>query len=120
MKLGAIDLSIGRNVTAKTERAGFALPEMKSEAGELSLSHLMVGNSNFPRASRGIFYTLMREAGAAGSAETFDRVLNFNKTTFLQLLEALEPLNGEMVRRLRNMAHCQLEALSHCVGTREF
>ena len=119
IKVGAVDLSIARNVRVKKERSGFPLPEMKSEADELFLSHLMVGNSNFPRASRGIFDTLMRDARAAGSAEAFDRVLHFKRKKFLQLLELLEPLNGEMVGRLRRMAHFQLEALFHCVGTRE-
>lgn len=118
-KVGTADLTIGRNPAAKEERAGFVIPQMKSESGELFLSHLMLGNSTFPRASRGIFYTLMREAGVTGSDEAFDRVLQFNKGAFLRLLEMLEPLRGEIITRLRRMAHFQLGALAHCVGARE-
>jgi hypothetical protein len=118
-KVGTTDLTIGRDLTAKTERAHFALPEMKFESGELLLSHLMVGNSHFPRASRGIFDTLMREAAVRGAAEAFDLVLYINRGKFLHLLELLEPLHGEMIVRLRRMATFQLEALTHCTGTRE-
>jgi len=120
VKVGNADLTIARNLTMKAERGGFAIPVMTSTDGEISLSHLMIGNSNFQRASRGIFYGLMREAGVSGAEEAFDRILHFNRQKFLQLLEALEPLNGELVRRLRMMAHFQLEAMTHCIGTREF
>jgi hypothetical protein len=118
-KIGTSDLTIGRDLTAKTERARFGLPETKLESGELFLSHLMVGNSHFPRGSRGIFDTLVREARMRGSAEAFDLVLHLNKETFLHLLELLEPLRGEMITRLRRMALFQLEAMTYCIGTRE-
>lgn len=120
IKVGAFNLTITRNIMHNTNRAGFVLPVMTSEAGEVFVSHLMVGNANSPRASRGIFYGLMREAGAAGAMDAFDQVLHFNRAKFLQLLEALELLRGEMVVRLRAMAHLHLEALAQCVGTREF
>lgn len=118
--IGSTELTIGRNVMIKTGRAGFAMPEINREPGKIFLSHLMLGNSNFPRAPRGMFETLMREAGLTGSGEAFDRVLHANRKKFLDLLEALEPLHGEMVAMLRSMACFQLEALFHCVGTRGF
>ncbi|HEY3638105.1 MAG TPA: hypothetical protein VGK90_08115 [Rhizomicrobium sp.] len=118
-KIGSMGLSIGRNVTARRERDGVAMPLLSSQSGDHYLSHLMVGNAKFPRLSRGIFEALMREAGIADSAQLFDRVMHFNRGRFLQLLGALEPLRGDMVARLRSMVLFQLEALSHCVGTCE-
>lgn len=118
-KLGKIGLTIGRNVREKTPRAGFASPLMSSEGGGIHLSFLMLGQSRFPRLPRGVFYALMREAEAVGAEEAFDAILFANRTKFLKLLAALEPAHGEMVTRLRSMAHLQLEALAHCAGTRE-
>jgi hypothetical protein len=118
-KIGSFNLVIGRDPRAKTERAGFGLPEMQMEGGTLHLSYLTVGNSRFPRVPRGIFYTLMREAEVSGAEDAFDRILFYNRTQFLKLIEALEPSRNEIVTRLRRMAHFQLEALAQCVGTRE-
>jgi hypothetical protein len=62
----------------------------------------------------------MHEAKIQGAAEAFDIVLLFNKRKFLHLLELLEPLQGDMITRLRQMALFQLEALVHCIGRRRF
>ena len=83
------------------------------------LSYLMIGNPKFPRLSRGIFRTLMKQAGAPNLDEVFDFILHFNRTRFLGLLAALEPLGGEMAVTLRKMARLQLERMSHCIGTRD-
>lgn len=118
--VGTRSLTILRNTPVKRKGAGFDMPELWSKSGELFLSHMMIGNSKFPGASRGIFCSLMRDAGASAADEAFDRVLHRNKVRFLGLLGALEPLQGEMVTRLRRMVHLQLEAMAHCVGTRAY
>jgi len=117
-KIGTGELAIERNLSAKAERGGFDVPEVRYVSGRIVLSQLMLGNASFPRAPRGIFDTLMRESGATGAADSFDRVLQLNRRKFLDLLEALEPLQGELIATLRSVAHFQLEALAHCVGTR--
>jgi hypothetical protein len=119
VKIRALDLTIFRKTGLNAERAGISTPQLSVNCKTLSLSYLMIGNSGFPRLSRGIFCSLMRQAGAAGPEEAFDTILHINRTKFLGLLEALEAGPGELVRRLRSMAHCQLEAMAHCVGTCE-
>lgn len=118
-KIGTVDLAIDWLAAAKTERANISMPKMRFEHGKIFLSHLMIGNTKSPRLCRGIFYTLMREAGATGADEAFDRILSANKLAFLGLLEALEPHRGEMVSTLRKLAHLQLESMAHCVGSRD-
>jgi hypothetical protein len=118
VKVGTAKLEIDCK-TAGTIRAGFRVPEMKVDGGGISLSHLMIGNANSPRVPRGIFYALMRDAGASGAEQAFDLILHANKTKFLHLLEVLEPHHGEMVAMLKRTAYFQLEAMAHCVGTRE-
>jgi len=117
-KAGAIELVIGRDVTMGTGHPGSGPPQMQVESGNIHLSYLTVGNVKSPRLPRGIFYTLMRKAGVAHAEDAFDKILFVNRTKFLSLLEALEPLNGELVSRLRRMAHFQLAALAECVGAR--
>ena len=53
------------------------------------------------------------------SDEVFDQILRSNALTFIKLLQALEPHEGEMISKLRTMARYQLEAMAHCVGSRE-
>jgi hypothetical protein len=118
VKVGPAKLAINCT-TAGTKRAGFWIPEMKVEGGGITLSHLMIGNARFPRLSRGIFYALMRDAGASGAEQAFDLILHANKTKFLHLLEVIEPRHGEMITMLRRTAHFQLEAMTNCVGTRD-
>ncbi|HEY2447162.1 MAG TPA: hypothetical protein VGI20_15620 [Rhizomicrobium sp.] len=119
VKIGALDLTILRRIGLHTERAGLLTPQLGVDGKSLSLSYLIIGHSNFPRLSRGIFCSLMRGAGAVRPDEAFDTILYINRTRFLGLLEALEAGHGELVRRLRSMALFQLEAMAHCVGTGE-
>jgi len=116
---GPSELAIGRDPMADTDRAGFRVPQMRVESGTVHLSYLTVGNAKFPRLPRAIFYDLMREARVGRAEEIFDQILFVNRTKFLALLEALEPHRGELVSRLRSMAHFQLAALAECVGARE-
>jgi hypothetical protein len=85
----------------------------------LTLSYLTIGSSRNPRLSRGIFRTLMREAGIENPDEGFDEVLCYNRRGFLGLLAALEPHEAPMITNLRRMARYQLAAMTHCVGARE-
>jgi len=39
-----------------------------------------------------------------------------NALAFINLLQALEPHEGEMISKLRTMARYQLEAMSYCIG----
>ena len=61
----------------------------------------------------------MREAGATDPDDLFDRILSFNWQKFLNLLAVLEPHEGDMVSTLARTARYQLEAMSHCIGSRE-
>jgi hypothetical protein len=118
-KTGSFEVAIERDPLTSTERPGFRAPQLRMESGTLHLSYLTVGNAKFPRMPRGIFYTLMREARAVRAEEIFDRILFVNRGKFLALLRALEPHRGELVSRLRSMAHFQLAALAECLGARE-
>ncbi len=118
-KMGATKLTIDREICARARRAAFEIPRMKLVGHNLFLTYLMIGHSKFPRLSRGIFQTLIREARGRNADEAFNAILHFNRTKFLRLLVALEPYEGEMVVTLRRMARYQLEAMTHCIGTRE-
>jgi hypothetical protein len=61
----------------------------------------------------------MKEAGFATMEETFDTIQHMNRMLFLQLIGALEGVEGPLVRPLRDMARFQLTAMSHCYGVRE-
>jgi hypothetical protein len=117
--LGTAELIIQWEIGAYTIRGNFPVPQVNIQGSNLLLSHLMIGRRGFPRLSRGIFCTLMREAGATNADEVFDNILYFNRMKFLKLLEVLEPHKGEMIVSLRKMAHYQLEAMAYCMGKRE-
>jgi hypothetical protein len=117
-KVGTADLVIAGK-SAGIEREDCRIPEMQVKGGAIFLSHLMIGNADSPGLSRGIFCALMREAGTSGAELAFDVILYANRGKFLNLLETLEPHRGEMITMLRRMAHFQLEAMAHSVGTRE-
>ena len=102
-----------------TERADFRAPQIRVESDTNHPSYLTLGNAKFPRMPRGIFYKLMQEARAPRTDALFDRILFTNRSKFLSLLEAHEPLRGELESRLRAMAHFQLAALAECLGARE-
>jgi hypothetical protein len=125
---GKMNTRSGRTVTIKREfeggRAGAGsdslwIPEVTSEGSDTTLSYLMIGNKQFPRLPKGIFYKLMREAGFANVEETFDTIQHMNRMYFLDVIGAVEGHEGPMVRTLRDMARFQLQAMSHCYGVRE-
>jgi hypothetical protein len=119
LRLDAQTLAIGRNMGAFTLRGGLRVPQLQIVGDTVFLSYLMVGSPRFPRLSRGIFRSLMRDAGISDADERFDELLYFNRNRFLGLLGAIEPYEGAMIATLRQVARFQLETMSHCVGARE-
>jgi hypothetical protein len=112
-------LRIERNIAIRVARGNFQVPVMRRERDELILSHLMIGNPNFPRLSRAIFTALAGENAVPKANEVFDNILFLNRSHFLNLLRALESSEGPMVTTLRRMARYQLETIAHCIGTRD-
>lgn len=119
LKLEGCQIAINRDITVAGNRKDFRFPVVTSAAGNLALSFLMIGNAKAPKISKGIFYRLMKDNGLADAEATFDRILHFNRTKFLTLLGALEALQGEMITTLRTAIRYQLDAMSHCIGTRD-
>lgn len=113
------EILVQRDTKRLVKRENDWVPQLNSEDGRIELSCLMIGHRRFPRLSRGIFRTLLGEAGYDDPDDAFDRILTFNWTQYLKLLETLEPYQGEMITTLRKMARYQLEAMSRCIGSRE-
>ncbi|HEY2446908.1 MAG TPA: hypothetical protein VGI20_14325 [Rhizomicrobium sp.] len=112
-------LVINTDYNFNFKRGSFYVPEFKLDGDALTLSCMMIGNSRFPRFSRGAFNAVMREAGQPNSNEMFDLILHRNRSRHHRLLAALEPYDGELIRTLRKAVRLQLEAMSHCIGARE-
>lgn len=119
MTIGARELRIERDASRRVRRGQAWTPQTHSKGKKLELSFLMIGNPTFPRLSRGTFCALMRQAGVEPADEAFDLILHVNARKYLQLLEVLERHHGDMICALRKMARYQLEAMAHCIGTRE-
>ncbi|HWA90052.1 MAG TPA: hypothetical protein VG889_08465 [Rhizomicrobium sp.] len=117
--VGPAQLKVDR-LFAKLKAADrVGLPDMARQAGGgVALDFLMIGNRNFPRLARGIFYKRMREAGLSGAEEAFDLVHHANRMHFLGLIGALEDVEGAMADTLRRMARMQLQAMSYAWGAR--
>lgn len=113
------EMLIGRDLKRSMMHGKAWVPEMRVDANRVKLSYLMIGHRRLPRLSRGIFRALMREAELSNPNELFDQILYFNWSKILQLLALLEPYEGEQIETLRRTARYQLEAISHCVGSRE-
>jgi hypothetical protein len=58
----------------------------------------------------------MRDAGFSGFEHAFDTVRHANRMHFLNLLAAIEAVDGPMAKTLRRMVRFQLQALSYCYG----
>jgi len=110
---------IERSLNRSSKIGSVSVPNYELESGTVKFSCVMTGNAKFPRLSKGIFCHVMKEAGKAKPDEIFDALLHDNRIKFLELLEKLELHEGGLVPTLRKMVRCQLEAMSHCVGTRE-
>ena len=95
------------------------LPRLAVDEGRPTLSFVTLGMKQTPRVPRSIFYRLFRDAGLPDAEEAFDMIHHQNRMQFLMLIEALEGLQQPIVRTLRDMARFQLQAMSHCYGTRD-
>ena len=113
------EIRIGRDLGRFAQSGAIWAPLMSSGEGHIDLSCLMIGHARVPKLSRGIFRMLLRETGYADPDDAFDRVLAYNWTRYLSLLDALESHQGEMITILRRMARYQLEAMTYCIGSRE-
>ena len=116
---GTNNLIVKRDMSAKIKRGSFNIPQFSIEGGTLVLSRMMLGNIDFPRLPKGIFRSVAEEAGWTNVDEEFDRIAHRNRMRFLGVLEMLEPHQGGLIPTIRKMARYQLEAMSHCVGTRD-
>jgi hypothetical protein len=113
------EIVIGRNPNEVVMRGPERMPKANDDGRALALSYLSIGCKKNPRLPRGTFRSLLREVGVKNSDEAFDKVLNFNALQFIKLLKGLEAHEGEMISLLRTMARYQLEAMNHCIGSRE-
>jgi hypothetical protein len=113
------EVTIEQNINMNSTLGSVPVPEFEQNGGAVRFSCLMIGNSGFPRLSRGIFYRIMREAGETNPEQVFDNILHRNRLTFLKLLEVLEYQEGGLVAELRKVVRYQLEAMSWCIGTRD-
>jgi len=116
---GPQKLIVGRKTNDKSKRGSLNIPNFRIDGDTLEVSCLMIGNKRFPRLPKGIFCHIAREAGWTNVEEEFDAIVHRNRMTFLHLLQLLEPHEGKLIPTVRKMIRYQLEAMSHCIGTRE-
>ncbi len=115
-KVGDRPVQIGRELGALDPAKEVWSPRLaRTEAGA-RLEFLMIGNRRHPRASKSIFYGLMRGADLTGFERAFETIHHTNRLHFLKLLAAVEEVEGPMALTLRRMARFQLEAMSYCYG----
>jgi hypothetical protein len=117
--LQAFELTITWDIAAQVRRGNFFTPQLRREGNNFYLSYLMIGHTQYPRLSRGIFVALMRDIGLTDADEVFDTILHLNRIKFLNLLAVLDPYESEIIVTLRRMARYQLEAMAYCVGIRQ-
>jgi hypothetical protein len=94
------------------------VPIATADKDRIEESFLMLGARGFPRMPKGMFHRVFRDARRPATDEPFELIQFLNRQLFLNLLKDLEALDGVMVRALRSMCRLQLDALSHCYGTR--
>jgi len=117
--IGQVQFDIGVNLGEGTRRGNDRVPTIARDADKVSLSYLLLGDRRSPALPRSIFRTLMTESGINNPDEVFDLIVRSNALRFIRLLQNLEPYEGEMISTLRTVARYQLEAISHCVGSRK-
>ena len=94
------------------------VPKVSVEGNRISLSYLLLGHRQFPRLPRGSFQRAMSDAGVEKPGEIFEIIQHVNRERFLDLLDALEPLDVPEVQPLRTLVRNQLRALSCYYGLR--
>lgn len=92
------------------------VPSLKFEDGLGTLPFVVIGHRGAPQQPRGIFRAAAAEAQIEKPDEVFDVILQFNWGSFLKLLMALEPHEGDAVVTLRKVVRYQLDTMSYCVG----
>jgi hypothetical protein len=116
--VGQTALKIGRDLSDLQPNERAWMPKMTGRAGGFELQFLVIGNKQYPRLCKGVFFKLMRDAGLSGFEETFDTIQHLNRMHYLDLIAALEAVPGPMAQTLRRMARFQLQAMSFCYGVR--
>ena len=112
-------VDIGRDLRSLSTAQSFWAPSASRTGNGLNLGFLMLGNKRFPHMSKGIFYKIMREAGARNYEEAFDLIQRANFTWVSNLLGVLEKIDGDMAQTLRQVARFQLQALAFYMAVRE-
>jgi hypothetical protein len=119
MGLKNLNLLVGRRPLKIAAARKPFFPDVSMDGNLLKQSYMLLGHRNFPRLPRGNFYQVMRDAGRSDAEEAFDAIQHVNRMQFYRLLQLSELAEPALRRLLRNVVRCQLEAMSHSVGTRD-
>ena len=117
-ELDTIKLVVKRNINLKAKLGSFSVPKFTIDEGKVTLSALMIGNSRAPRLPKSIFLHILDKTGHENVVETFEYNAHQNRMTYLGLLEFMEAQDEDFALTVRKMLHLQLQAISHCYGTR--
>ena len=117
-EVDTIKLVVNRNINMKGKLGSFNVPKFTIEEGKVTLSALMIGNSRAPRLPKSIFLSILEKAGCENAVETFEYNAHQNRMTYLGLLELMEARDADFALTVRKMLYFQLQAISHCYGTR--
>jgi hypothetical protein len=117
-KIGQSTIQIDRELGGLPTGSHFWIPQISKIEPGVKLQFLMIGNRQYPRLCKGIFYRLMREAGFSDIEEAFDKVQHANLSRLTNLLSAIENIESPMAQMLRRMVRLQLQAMSYCFGVR--
>lgn len=109
-------VQIGRDLAALDPAKEVWSPRLAHTEAGTKLEFLMIGNRRHPLASKSIFYGLMRGSRLTGFEAAFETIHHTNRLHFLNLLAAVEEIEGAMAVTLRRMARFQLQAMSYCYG----
>lgn len=94
------------------------IPTLTREEERWTLSFAVLGNRQAPRTPRAVFTKLLREAGLDGTGEIFEQVRRANILSFLELVDLLEGVPGQVAATMRRALSHQLKTLAECFGTR--
>jgi hypothetical protein len=116
-KVGQRPVQIGRELGGLDPAKEVWSPQFLRTPDVVKVEFLMVGNRRHPRESKPIFRALMRSAGLSDFDAAFETIQHTNRLHFLNLLAAVEDVDGAMALTLRRMARFQLQAMSYCYGS---
>lgn len=116
-KVGKHPVRIDRDLGAVVPGVSFWTPEFAVRDGGAQLRFLMIGNRQYPKHCKSIFFKIMQHLGYSGAEEAFETVQHANRLHFLNLWSLLEDVEGPMAHTLRRMTQYQLRAMSYCYGT---